>query len=260
MASPQISQDRLLPRHSAGLYSFLDIVNLRDLASIDPMHLRPNVVFRSAVPSLASVEDRRLLEALGIRQVVDLRSADEIERLPTIQAPWLTVHQVPLVAGQWNTSDLDLVPIPEYLGRQYRAMLEQRHVQIVEALTHIAAGQGATLVHCTAGKDRTGVLIAVLATILAVPQTQIVADYAESAVHMPQLFRQLQAAGLDAPHRTISATEIELLFAAPPAAIEALLSTIGPFPHRLFDEIGITHDLRRALRDRLMLHSEPLSA
>jgi hypothetical protein len=75
---------------------------------------------------------------------------------------------------------------------------------VLAALRMIAYGEGATLVHCTAGKDRTGTVIALALAEAGVERAAIVADYAASADHFDQLMRRL-ASSINAPELALAA-------------------------------------------------------
>ena len=64
------------------------------------------------------------------------------------------------------------------MGRTYRAYLDERGHHLVTAARVVAASPGATLVHCGAGKDRTGVTVAMLLDAVGVERSAVVADYA----------------------------------------------------------------------------------
>jgi protein-tyrosine phosphatase len=75
----------------------------------------------------------------------------------------------------------------------YLAYLQDRPDSVVEALRAIADSDGAVIVHCAAGKDRTGVVVALALSVLGVPRDRIVADYAATADRLPELLARLRA-------------------------------------------------------------------
>src|SRR4029078_2117372 len=122
--------------------------------------------------------------ALGIRTVLDLRTRGELTdhgRVPTEEMNDAYRH-LPLLDEVWErdllVAEMDAV---EFLAGRYLAMLDQGSGSIVGALEMIADADRVPLVfHCSAGKDRTGVLAAVLLSVLGVSDDDIAADYALS--------------------------------------------------------------------------------
>nr|WP_255352472.1 tyrosine-protein phosphatase [Pseudonocardia sp. AL041005-10] len=73
----------------------------------------------------------------------------------------------------------------------YLAYLEGRGEYVVDGVRRIAGLEsGTTVVHCAAGKDRTGVLVALVCAAVGVPREEITADYALSATRIDALFRK----------------------------------------------------------------------
>ncbi len=77
--------------------------------------------------------------------------------------------------------------------RALSGFLAERADSVLAALRMIAYREGATLVHCTAGKDRTGTVIALALADAGVERSAIVADYAASADHFDELMKRLAA-------------------------------------------------------------------
>ena len=75
----------------------------------------------------------------------------------------------------------------------YLGFLAERADSVLAALRMIAHREGATLVHCTAGKDRTGTVVALALADAGVEREAIVADYAASADHFDELMKRLGA-------------------------------------------------------------------
>jgi protein tyrosine/serine phosphatase len=75
----------------------------------------------------------------------------------------------------------------------YLAYLRDRPDNVVAALRAIADSNGAVVVHCAAGKDRTGVVVALALSVAGVPRERIVADYVATAERMEPLLARLKA-------------------------------------------------------------------
>ena len=171
-----------LPRHLglAGTYNLRDTGGYRTL---DGRMTRWRTFLRSdslhRVPPLA----RTALLAYGVRTVIDLRRSDELHVAPNVfaDASDVVYHHVSLLAD----TPPDRKVAPRLLPDVYRLILDQRQEQLRQTLATLAAPGGfPAIVHCTAGKDRTGLIVALLLGLVGVPAATIVADYALSAQYL----------------------------------------------------------------------------
>ena len=165
--------------------------------------LRPRRIFRSDALHRLTDEDLARLQALRIGTVLDLRRDDERASMPSRWPPGtptetLTFDGGPdlqaVRAGSWRA----LVSDPTFdASRAHGWMLETygrmpvalapavREAALRLARDDAAGAPGTVLVHCTAGKDRTGFVVAVLLHALGVPREAIVDDYLESMRRRP---------------------------------------------------------------------------
>ncbi|MEU3652832.1 tyrosine-protein phosphatase [Streptomyces sp. NPDC032161] len=157
-------------REPEGLVNFRDLGGLRAATAT----IRPGVLCRSA--GLASLTEAGLatLRDGAVAVVVDLRSEQEAVAAPATAHP-VTVR-LPLLDGD----ALAMARVPT-LGEVYANLLETAG----RAFAHVArvvaeTTDGAVLVHCTAGKDRTGLAVALLLEAVGVDRETVVADYALS--------------------------------------------------------------------------------
>jgi hypothetical protein len=95
----------------------------------------------------------------------------------------------------WHTAGAtSAVPVTNRgVDETYLRYLEERPDSVLGALDLIARSPGATVVHCAAGKDRTGVVIAIALTEIGVPREVIVEDYVLSADRLAAVFARLRA-------------------------------------------------------------------
>jgi protein tyrosine/serine phosphatase len=91
----------------------------------------------------------------------------------------------------------------------YLGYLEDRPDQVVGALRSIAHAEGAALVHCAAGKDRTGVVVALALTVAGVPAEAVVADYAASAERTEAIMARLRRSRLYARDVTSKPAQLQ---------------------------------------------------
>jgi protein-tyrosine phosphatase len=136
----------------------------------------PLRLLRTARLSELTGPDREYLASIGLRTVVDLRSGFEIERAP--DALGLLDVEV------YNTPPrLDAQDDAETLEDLYRLWTDESGDRFTAAFRALARPGGLPgLVHCTAGKDRTGILVALILELLGVDEKVIVEDYLISNV------------------------------------------------------------------------------
>jgi len=174
----------------------LDAVhNFRDAAGRTPYRAGPGrqfrsgLVYRSGHWGLASAGDYARLDATGIRTVIDLRRRNERDRLPWRLAagwpgrilaedgddPFAEAPHLSFLADPGMTAD----GIREKMIESYRTYpTDPRLVKLFAAtLSWAANGTGPILVHCHAGKDRTGFLVALLHRLAGVAGEDVLADY-----------------------------------------------------------------------------------
>jgi hypothetical protein len=205
---------------------FLELVgadNVRDLGGLptaDGRTVRTGHVLRSDfLVRLDPDDERQLIGELGLRSVVDLRTAAEVERFP---GPW-DDHQVEVVRAALPLDPAFVANGLDDMTGLYLAFAEPPAPALrsaVEALLDV--GRHPVLVHCAAGKDRTGVLAALALDLLGVARETIGLDYALTRDRMPRVIARLEAeAG-----RKRSPTLPEVMYGADPATIEGFLAGI----------------------------------
>jgi protein tyrosine/serine phosphatase len=200
--------------------------NMRDLGGLpttDGGRTVAGRVLRSDNLQTLTPEDVRVLvDEIGLREVVDLRTTAEIlleGRGPLRDVPEVVHRHFSLLPERGHHTDVfaveedelpevpegwleSLLPrsTPEHAQdeppavRAYLGYLHDRGDAVVGAVRAIAqAEQGASVVHCAAGKDRTGVVVALCLSVAGVPREEIVADYAMTAEIIDALVAKLAA-------------------------------------------------------------------
>jgi hypothetical protein len=173
-------------------------VNLRDLGGI-PIPggaVRPGFALRADDLSVITPEDADSLVARELTAVIDLRTTDEAAltgRGPLAERP-VAYHHLPLMAsiGEGMPQDGPISIDHVAMGEMYVRMVEGAAPQLVSALSIIALAPGATAFHCAAGRDRTGVLAAVLLLALGASDDDIVADYARTDENMASIHLRMK--------------------------------------------------------------------
>jgi hypothetical protein len=157
--------------------------NLRDLGgypTADGATVRWRTLLRS--DSLHRLDDsgRAALAGLGLRTVIDLRTDQEVMATPSaLVGTGVHTYHVPL----FDASAIGRLP-PELVA-VYRYMIDDCGAAIAEAVGRLCASNALPgLVHCTAGKDRTGLVAAIVLEVIGVPDEIIAADYAMSGTYL----------------------------------------------------------------------------
>ncbi|HET9895269.1 MAG TPA: tyrosine-protein phosphatase [Streptosporangiaceae bacterium] len=138
--------------------------------------LRSDALHRLDRPGLSR------LAQLNLRSVLDLRIAEEVRIAPSPLAEfasWRTEHTHLSLVGA------DFSQLPPELDGVYSFIVDKRSAAVGAAIKALARpGALPALVHCTAGKDRTGIVIAFTLAVIGVPDEFIAADYALSSMYL----------------------------------------------------------------------------
>jgi protein tyrosine/serine phosphatase len=207
-------------------------VNVRDLGGLpteDGGETRFGAAIRADSLGLLTDEGWRALAAAGVRRIVDLRQPDE------------------LAADAARSSSVEVVPVPildrfdEHAWAEVEALsggaathadaqrlvylrfLDKCRARFVEAVAAVAeAPAGAVVVHCHGGKDRTGLLVALLLRLAGVSVDAIAKDYALSGDRLRERHERWIAEAKDDAERA----RIERITSTPAAAMQGVLEAI----------------------------------
>ncbi|WP_169581594.1 tyrosine-protein phosphatase [Microbacterium thalassium] len=159
-------------------------VNLRDVGGLPAgaSVTRHGVLFRSGNLAQLDGEGTRALGALGLRRIIDLRADDEVSWAPSrIEGLDVVTQRVPLFLGSVESFFADDISLDE----MYRRLVDDSSAGVVEVVRGIVTDQP-VLVHCTVGKDRTGVTVALTLAAAGVDLEAVVADYARTEGLLPE--------------------------------------------------------------------------
>ena len=229
-----------------------DLANLRDLGGLttyDGRSTRPGRLLRSATPYFLDARQASVVvDDLGLRLRVDLRTPGEVAGATSaaLAARERAVLLAPLRSGgSGGAADRD-DPAASMAAHYLRFLdhAQPAFAAITAALTE--PGQVPALVHCTMGKDRTGVVVAVLLSAVGVRDEEIVDDYALTAGRTDDLLARLRE--LPGYAERLAALPVESLGAVPETMVEFLaglrhaygdarsfLHSAGVPDHRLHD-------------------------
>jgi protein-tyrosine phosphatase len=258
--------------------------NTRDLGGLpttDGGRTVPGRVLRSDnLQTLSDDDVRRLTGEIGLREVIDLRTTAEIlleGRGPLRAVPDVVHRHFSLLPERGHHTDVfaveedddvtlpadwveSILPrqAPEHVlaeppaVRSYLGYLHDRADNVVGALRALADGQlGATVVHCAAGKDRTGVVVALSLAVAGVPHDEIVADYAMTAEVIDALVAKLAASPTYAEDMEQRDVASHTPRAETMDRVLTLLDERFGGPIGWLEEHGFGTDERAALRSRL---------
>ncbi|MGX4688137.1 tyrosine-protein phosphatase [Streptomyces sp. JNUCC 63] len=247
------------PGHAERAIHFAQIFNVRDLGGLctsDGRRVRPGRMYRTDDPHLATDADAAALGALGLRTVIDLRTPAEIEQRGTRRWDELGTRRVsrPLWAEVPSLEHahryLDPVMTGELYGEMHEANLAA-HPELWRAVANASAQ--CTAVHCASGRDRTGIVVALLLSLLGVRREDILEDYAMSAQGMRRMLDHLEATY---PAEVLASWHLdkEAMLLTPPEAIGTFLDRVQRLHGGIegyAEQIGIT-DLVPVLRENLL--------
>jgi protein-tyrosine phosphatase len=220
-------------------------------------------VFRA--DSLAELTDPDIayLERLGLARVIDLRGDDEVSERPNRLAgrAGFTYLRRPtgedgLSPSEWarrfESGELGEIDA-SWLVRGYLRTLDERGARVGAVLRELAATPSPAVFHCTAGKDRTGVISALLLLLLGVPPEIVVGDYSLTALYtgnrIPAADAWFEERGID-PER--AAHVLSSRREAMEETLDHLDAKHGGAERFLRDKANLTDREINALRDWLL--------
>ncbi|MDQ6695714.1 MAG: tyrosine-protein phosphatase [Chloroflexota bacterium] len=186
----------MLHDHESRRLAWNACVNARDVGgyqTLDGERIRSHALVRTDNLHHLTPEAQRAVLDYGVRTVLDLRMLHELE-----------IHPNPFATPQAGLDSVQNEGSPRYLNLQilerddtetsaaldeatsmadeYRVMLSRRKESIGAAIKAVVAGlgEGGVLVHCHGGKDRTGIVVALLLSLAGVPRETVTEDYALS--------------------------------------------------------------------------------
>lgn len=217
--------------------------NTRDLGGY-PLNLshimRYGVFLRSGVPTGLSPDDEALLRQMNITTIIDLRGDDELNRTPCYFADRIgfSYHHLPISGGDFMRDG------EEKIGTSYFYMTKcPSMIKIFKILSNM---NGGCLYHCTAGKDRTGVISAILQLLAGMEEADVIVDYSMSQLYLAKLLERLKSDFVDLPAYLGNSSP------------EYIMDFLGRF-HEAYgsaqaylEDIGLTDGEINALRNKLI--------
>jgi protein-tyrosine phosphatase len=240
--------------HAPRFLPLASTLNARDLGGL-PLpsggRTRPGVLIRADAPLQLTPDDHSNLNALSLSTVIDLREPNERERDPSAikNSNGLAVHEIPV----WQMmSDAGFEPTDPYdLSAFYRGLLDHAGAGFANAVAHLAHAPGAALFHCTAGKDRTGLLAALLLESVGVAREHVLEDFTLTEARIEPIRVRLSD---DAERRGVARSDFARLLAATPDLLESALAhldTAHGGANAYLQRHGVAASTLAALRGKL---------
>ncbi|TAJ68978.1 MAG: tyrosine-protein phosphatase [Phenylobacterium sp.] len=247
------------------------IENFRDFGdyAAGQKRLKRGLLYRSAGQSKATDADLEKLAGLGLSVIVDLRRANEREKEPSRRWNGFSAEVIQNDIGQdtadeWSTfiqsSDLTPASFHAYMMDYYRhAPFQQRHIDLYARYFRALAGtEGPILVHCAAGKDRTGIICALTHHVAGVHDDDIQADYlltndpARMEKRLPMIREVVREATgrIASDEALMTAMRVEAEYLA--EAFRVMREAHGSLDGYLGEALGLDAALRAAIHDRLL--------
>lgn len=187
------------------------VVNMRDVGGLptsDGRAVQPNRLVRSDnLQDLTESDIQALVHEHGVTDIVDLRSDVELRITgpgPLRAIDTITHHHHSLFPDDKDLDARDVLVLPWHNAHEqprrdenarashYLGYLDRRPDSVSAALNVIATSDGATVVHCAAGKDRTGTVVAMALSVAGVPRESIIGDYVASTERTERIVHRLE--------------------------------------------------------------------
>lgn len=262
---------------SERLKPFSSIYNFRDFggySGLEGRRVKTGLLFRSAHLNNLSEDDLNAIDALAIGAVIDLRHAPERARQPSrwphiddrasvLTQPYHVAGEEATVAPHEAFTQHSLHTADDARGYMMNSYRTRPHDDGFKALfadtldhmtqDHVDARLG-VLVHCAAGKDRTGTLCALIQGLLGVSDDDIMADYmlTETAVDIDAILEPAAAMFSQRYGRSIDADALRPMFGVEPDFLNASLEAMGDMHAYAKNTLGLDDRKLERLRERYL--------
>lgn len=262
--------DRLKP--------FQTIYNFRDFGGyqgLDNRKVVTGTLFRSAHLNALGENDLDSIDNLPIGAVIDLRHAPERIKQPSkwppkpdravvLTQPINMAREQATVAPHEAFAENDLYVAEDARGYMLNSYRNRPHDEGFKALfrdtlmrmtdPEMPDNRSGVLIHCAAGKDRTGTLVALIQGLLGVSDDDIMADYmlTETAVDIEAILQPAAKMYTARYGRPIDADALRPMFGVEPGYLAASLDAMGDMNRYAADVLDITGERLERLRDRYL--------
>jgi protein-tyrosine phosphatase len=225
-------------------FKLTGVANFRDIGgySVGNGHkIKSGVVFRSGELSGLTTGDQQSIERLNIRYEIDLRTDAERSANPSNWGK--KVPQVISISVGMPRDSTPQTSIRQFSEVKDAAQAKMQMAQttanlaingagdIGKVLGELAKENGPALIHCTAGKDRTGVTVAILMTLLGASREDVYHEYLRSNESVDAQLQRQKA-------REQSGKDVNALSGLDPSVIKAMMGTDASYMEAMFREIN----------------------
>jgi len=233
----------------------LDIPGTHNFREVAPGAIRPGVFYRADALHRLTRAGRSALADLGVRTVVDLRSDFDrrIGGRDRLRGVGAAVLRHPIHGGSLDPKVVEIRGV-------YRSIVTGNGPAIASTVRAVADSDGAVVVHCTAGKDRTGLVVAFCLLALDIDADVVVADYALTQRNLEgewteRMLRKVRRFRVPMNDRLLEviAHSPEPVLRETIAWVDAEYGGVRPY----LDSIGVDDAVIGRLRDRLVVSDEP---
>jgi len=230
--------------------------NFRDLggyATADGHTVRWRQIFRSNHLGHLTEADVGVVRELGVKHAFDFRGTEE-RTVAACVVKEIVVHSLPIeptvvaaLRARLQARALSSADALDIMRESYRGYVRLNTHSFRELFAHLVDGEGPLVIHCTAGKDRTGFACALILHALGVPQNVISEDY----LLTNRFYRRDPAALPDLPDEVRQAIgSVQASFLA--AGFETINERYGDLESYLRDGLGLGAAERKALKARYL--------
>ncbi|KAG0238974.1 hypothetical protein BGW41_007990 [Actinomortierella wolfii] len=267
---------RILPRWKTWVHAVDGVLNFRNVGDTwlpqddegRVGYFQPGIMYRSADISSITPEGVKVLESLRIADSFDLRSDSEVERRGSYSSDSVKRHHVPVFADQDYSPAKIAARFTMYLdgvegfSQAYMSMMPTIKQYLKPIIDHIVHKRTPFVVHCTAGKDRTGVVCALIQLLCGIDEEQIAWEYELTSRCMAikeqdvQFLKNLM--GEDTPDekiRNVLSTKEAYMI----RFLKKFHETYGSITDFMVNQVGLTHAEIQAVRDAFVVRI-PVSA
>jgi protein-tyrosine phosphatase len=255
-----VVQSPVMPQRVLGLRGAANFRDIGGYRTANGQSVRWGVVYRSNSLSGLTPADMARVQSLGLQSLIDFRTQTERQAAPDrwAERPAFVYESdkaspassVGPIFAQAKTSADAKAAVAEF----YTRMPDIYRREYAALFTELAKGGEPLVMHCTAGKDRTGVATALLLSVLGVPRDTVVTDYTLTAKLLPTPPASLPGSGKT--FSTLTPEACAALWDADPSYINAALDSVdkeyGSVDNYVTRGLGLGPDQLAAIRHNLL--------
>lgn len=229
------------------------VKNLRELGGYvnsKKQMIQKHRFLRSSSLSHLTSHDCEFLYDYGVRTVIDLRSENEVIENPDKLLNYRDVEIVNISLLSKADSTIMMCDVPKCLSDMYVDMIERNKANLYRIFKVILDAKGTILFHCTAGKDRTGVVAMLILKLAGIDNELIIKDYTASGEYLADSIRKLK--------ETLQTRGFKIIDSIFESKAEDMENTLKYFDEHYtidsyFKSLGFSKDLIKRLMDRCFL-------